>query len=306
MISNLSPTSQLLLANMSRIQQQFTDADLQVSSGKKLNVASDSPADVQPVLQLRAEQARNKQIQANLTQAQTEATSADSALSSSITLLDNAVRLGTQGASDTQTAETRQTLAQQVQSILEEMVSYSQTQVQGRYIFSGDQSQSPTYQLDLAAANGVDQLSQAPATKQVEDPAGGSFAATKSAEEIFDDTNSDGTPAADNVFAALNNLRTALLNNDQAGIANAVNSVKTASDHLNSMEEFYGTVENRIQDATSFASNYDAKLTQQLSDKQDADVTSAAMALTQASTEMQAAMTMQGKTPHSTLFDFLG
>jgi flagellar hook-associated protein 3 FlgL len=306
MISNLSPTSQLLLADMSRIQQQFTDADLQVSSGKKLNVASDSPADVQPVLQLRAEQARNKQIQSNLTEAQTEATSADSALSSSITLLDNAVSLGTQGASDTQTAETRQTLAQQVESILEEMVSYSQTQVQGRYIFSGDQSQSPTYQVDLSSANGVDQLSQAPATQQVEDPAGGSFAATKTAKEIFDDTNADGTPAADNVFAALTSLRTALLNNDQPRIANAVISLQTASDHLNSMDEFYGTVENRIQDATTFASNYDTKLTQQLSDKQDADVTSAAMALTQASTEMQAAMTMQGKTPHTTLFDFLG
>jgi len=306
MISNLSPTSQLLLADMSRIQQQLTDANLEVSSGRKLNVASDSPADVQPVLQLRAEQARNKQIQSNLTQAQTEATSADSALSKAITLLDNAVSLGSQGASDTQTAATRQTIAQQVESVLEEMVSYSQTQVQGRYIFSGDQSQNPTYQVDLMASNGIDQLSQAPATQRVEDPAGGSFAASKTAAEIFDDTNPDGTPAADNVFAALNSLRTALLNNDQPGIASAVTALQSASDHLNNMEEFYGTVENRIQDATTFANSYDSKLTQQLSDKQDADVTSAAMALTQAGTAMQASMTMQGKTPHSTLFDFLG
>jgi flagellar hook-associated protein 3 FlgL len=306
MVSNLSPTSELLLADMSRIQQQLTDANLQVSSGRKLNVASDSPTDVQPVLQLRTEQARNKQIESNLTQAQTDANSADTALSNAIDLLDSAVRLGTQGASDTQTAATRQAIAQQVESILDEMVSYSQTQVQGRYIFSGDQSQSPTYQVDLTAATGVDQLANAPATQQVEDPAGGSFAAAKAAGEIFDDRNPDGTPAADNVFSALNSLRTALLNNDQPGISNAVTALQQASDHVNSMEEFYGTVETRIQDATTFANNYDTQLTQQLSDKQDADMTSAAMALTQASTEMQAAMTMQGKTPHNTLFDYLG
>jgi flagellar hook-associated protein 3 FlgL len=301
---------------MHRLQQQLTDANQQVSSGRKLNVASDSPSEVQAVLQLRTEQARNKQIQSNLTQAHNETSAADSALSNAISLLDNAVRLGTQGASDTQTAATRQTIAQQVESILYQMVSYSQTQVQGRYIFSGDQSQNPTYQVDLnatngapdanGAANGVDQLSQATATQQVEDPAGGSFAATKTAAEIFNDINADGTPAADNVFAAINGLRTALLNNDQVGIASAVSSLQQASDHLNSMEEFYGTVENRIQDATTFASNYDTQLTQQLSDKQDADMTSAAMALTQASAQMQAALTMEGKTPHSTLFDFLG
>jgi flagellin-like hook-associated protein FlgL len=72
------------------------------------------------------------------------------------------------------------------------------------------------------------------------------------------------------------------------------------------MAGFYGNVENRIQDAVTFAGNYDTQLTTQLSDKQDADITAAALAMTQAGTQMQAAMEMQGQTPHSTLFDFLG
>ena len=316
MISNISPASELFLANLNRIQQQAADANMQMSSGKKINVASDEPGEVVSLLQLRTDQAKNQQISSNLTLAKTDAQSADSALASASTLLDTAVRLATQAANATQTADTRAAIAQQVESVFSQMVSYSQTQVNGRYIFSGDQDGSPTYQIDFSAANGVpdkngaangvDELSGAAATRQIENPAGGSFAAAKTAHEIFNDTNTDGTPAADNVFAALNGLRTALLNNDPTGIASAVDSLKLASSHLNSMEAFYGSVENRIQDAATFADNYDTQLATEISQKEDADPTSAALALTQATTQLQAAMTMQGHSPQSTLFDFLG
>jgi flagellar hook-associated protein 3 FlgL len=316
MVSSLSPQSQLFLANLNRTEQQLNQANIQLSSGKKLNVASDDPGDVETLLQLRTDQSQNQQIQSNLTLAQTDAQAADSALAGASTLLDTAVQLATQGANATQTADTRQSIAQQVEGIFNEMVAYSQTQVQGRYIFSGDQDQSPTYQVDLSApngapdsngaANGVDQLSDPTATQQIEDPAGGSFSASETAQQIFDDTNADGTPAADNVFAALNGLRTALLNNDQQGISDALSNLQEASNHVNNAEAFYGTVEDRIQDANTFASSYDTQLSSEISDKQDADVTSAAMELTQASTELQASMQMQGQMPKSTLFDFLG
>lgn len=160
--------------------------------------------------------------------------------------------------------------------------------------------------MDLSAANGVDQLSNADATQQIEDPAGGSFAASQTAQQVFDDTNSDGTPAADNVFAALNNLRTALLNDDQTGISNSIDNLQQASAHLNNAEAFYGTVESRIQNASTFASSYDTELQTEISDKQDADIPAATLEMTQATTQLQAAMEMQGKMPQSTLFDYLG
>jgi flagellar hook-associated protein 3 FlgL len=152
----------------------------------------------------------------------------------------------------------------------------------------------------------VTQLSSASATRQVEDPAGGSFAVSKTAQEIFGDTNSDGTPATDNVFAALNSLRVALLNNDQTGITNAITSLQAASTHLDNMQAFYGTVENRIQDATSFATKYSTQLQTEISDKEDADVPSAALELTQSNTQLQAAFQMEGKMPTDSLFNYLG
>jgi flagellar hook-associated protein 3 FlgL len=306
MINSLSPAAQLFLSNLNRIEQQLSQASRQIGSGRKVNVASDDPGNLASLLQLRADQQQNQQIQSNLTLAQTNAQAADSALAGAATLMDTAVRLATQGANATETANTRLSIAAQVQPILEEMVSYSQTQVQGRYIFSGDQGESPTYQMDLAAQAGVDQLANPAATQQIQNPAGGSFAASQTAGQIFDDVNEDGTPAADNVFAALTKLLTALKNNDAPGIANCIGNLHQASDHLNNADLFYGTVENRIQNATAFATSYDIQLKTEISGIQDVDVAQAATQLTQASTQLQAALQAQGKMPTTTLFNYLG
>jgi flagellar hook-associated protein 3 FlgL len=315
MSSVLNPVAQAFVANVDRLQQSIAKANAQISSGKQISVPSDAPDQIDSLLQLRADRQRNTQIQSNLGLANTEAQSADSALSSSISLMDRAIEIATEGANATQTAESRAALAPEVQSLLQQMTSYASTEVQGRYIFAGDQDSSPIYQLDAASPDGtgVDQLTNAAATRRIEDPAGGTFAATKTAQEIFGDmttvVNPDGStstvPAADNVFKALKGLLTALQNNDQDGITNSIDALQTASAHLNNMDSFYGAVENRIQDGNAFASNYDIQLQTEISRKEDADVTSQALNLTQSNTQLQAAFTMEGKMPANTLFNFL-
>jgi flagellar hook-associated protein 3 FlgL len=305
-ISNLSPSSRLFVINVGRIQQRLSTANAQITSGNRIANASDAPGQISELLQLRANEQQNSQIKTNLGLAQADAQGADDALGSAIQLMESATQIGAEGANGTQTADSRATLAQQVESLMEQMVSISQTQVQGRYIFGGDQDQSPMYQIDLAAPNGVDQLTSTSATREVQDPAGGWFQVSKTAQEIFDSRNPDGSAAPENVFAALNGLRIALLNNDQTGISNALNSVKVASAHLNDMQAFYGTVENRIQNATTYSAKYDTQLQTQIGSIQDADISSAALELTQANTQLQAAFQAEAKMPATSLFDYLG
>jgi flagellar hook-associated protein 3 FlgL len=197
-------------------------------------------------------------------------------------------------------------LAQQVASLQTEMVNLSQTQVAGRYIFSGDLDQSPSYQVDLTATDGVDQLSNAASTRQIQNPEGGTFSASMTAQQIFAAQNADGSDAGGNVFAALNNLRVALLNNDQAGITTAQSQIQQASTQLNTAQSFYGNVENNITNASNYATTYDTQLTTEIGGIQDADATSAALQLTQDTTQLQAAFQAQGKMPTSSLFDYLG
>jgi flagellar hook-associated protein 3 FlgL len=306
MITNLNPSSEAFMANVDRVQRKVEEASRQVSSGKRVNVASDAPDEIDAILQLRADEVRNAQIQANLGIAQADADAADGALASATKLMDRATVLAAQGANFTIDAAGRKNIAGEVQSLLEQMTAIGNTTVQGRYVFGGDRDDTPPYQVDLTAANGVARLTSSPATRRVESAAGGSFAVSQSAQDIFDSRNPDDTLASSNVFAALNNLRLGLLANDATQINAASASLKLASDHLNTAQAFYGTVENRITDATNYSANYDVQLKTELSGKEDADVTAAALAITQGNTQLEAAFQMQAKMPRTTLFDFMG
>jgi flagellar hook-associated protein 3 FlgL len=307
MITNVSPQNELFLLGVDAIQRKISVAGNQVASGLKITVASDSPDQIGNLLQLRANQAHNTQVQANLTLAQTNAQAADNALTSSIQLMDTATSLATQGATATSTAAGRTSLAQQVQSILQQMVANSQASVQGSFIFSGDQDSAPQYTWDATQTNPVITQQTTPSTRQVENPAGGTFQASLTAQQIFDDKDpATGNPANDNVFNALNTLMTALNNNDSVGVTNSISLLQASSVHLNTMQSFYGNLENQIQDANTYASNYDVQLKTEMSNIQDADIPAAASQLTEANTQLQAAMEMEGQKPHSSLFNYLG
>jgi flagellar hook-associated protein 3 FlgL len=305
MISNLSPSSEAFMASVDRVQRGVEEAVRQVSSGKRVNVASDSPGEIDTILQLRTDDARNSQIQANLGVAQADADAADAALTSATKLMDRATVLAAQGANFTLDATGRQNIAGEVQALLEQMSAIANTNVQGRYIFGGDQDSTPPYAVDLTAVNGVTRLTTSPATRRVENSAGGSFAVSRNAQDIFDSRNPDDTLASDNVFAALNNLRVGLLANDTAQITAANASIQLASSRLNTSQAFYGTVQNRIADATNYSANYNVQIKTELSQKEDADITAAALAITQGNTQLQAAFQMQAKMPRTTLFDFM-
>lgn len=305
MLPNISPSAQLFLADISNVQSQINTAENQVSSGLKISQPSDSPEQIEALMRIRADLDRNTQVTNNLNVIQSETDPAEKALETATQLMDQAVTLASQGANSTQTAATRQALAQQVTDILQQVVGLSQTQVLGRFVFSGDQPSLASYQLDLAAPNGVDRLITPTATRQVVDATGISFTVAKTAQDIFDHRNPDDSLATDNVFAALNSVVVALQTNNQAGITASINSLHTANDYLNSQLSFYGSVQTRIQAAQTYSSNYQVQLQTQLGQVQDADITQAAIQLSQSTTQLNAAMSAEAKIPRTSLFDFL-
>jgi flagellin-like hook-associated protein FlgL len=139
----------------------------------------------------------------------------------------------------------------------------------------------------------------------VQNPAGGSFSASLTAQQIFDARNSDGSYATDNVFASLTNLYNALMSDNTTAITNSIPSLQAASDQLNESLAFYGTVQDQIQDANTFASNYGTQLQTQISNLEDANVTAASLELNEATTQLQAAYEAEAKIPTTTLFDYL-
>jgi flagellar hook-associated protein 3 FlgL len=300
-ISFLDSASQSFLTGMDQIQQRAQRAQTQMTTGLKLNTVSDEPDSVSILWQTRSQLSETQQIDANLGRVKTEVDSGEGALQSAVTLLERAQTLGAQGASGTSTASTRQDLAGELGSVLQQLVSAANTNVAGRFIFSGDSDQQAPYTIDLTQASPISAYQGSNATRQVQSPDGSLFSVAKTAQEIFDSPNSQ-----DNVFTSINNLRQALLNNDAPGIASALGDVQTAGAYLNQQLAFYGTVQDRVASATDFSKNYETQLQTQLSGIQDADLTQSLTELQLASTQQQAALASRAKLPRTSLFDFLG
>jgi flagellar hook-associated protein 3 FlgL len=305
MISGVNPAAEQFLADLSRVQSQIDQANRQISSGLKISQPSDAPDELGGLLRLRADIARNAQVSTNLAQVKSDTDTAEQSLETATQLMDRITSLASQGANGTETASQRASIAQEVSGLLDQLVGLSQTTVQGRFVFSGDQDQSPQYQINLASANGVDRLTTPTATRQVQDGSGVGFSVGKTAQDIFDHRNSDDSLASDNVFAAVNSLRVSLVNNDQAGIVTALNSLHQAGDYLNTQLAYYGSVQSRISDATDFAAKQKTQLQIDLGSLQDADITQAALQLTQSTTQLNTALSAEAKIPRTSLFDFL-
>lgn len=312
MISSLSPSMNFFLNGINQLQTTINTSTERMSSGYRINQPSDAPDQISPLLQLQANLSHNQTIATNLSTVQTDVTSADQAMSSAIQLMDQARSLGAQGATATATAANRTELANGIESVQEQMVALADTNVNGHYIFSGDQSATQPYALDLnqpvnVPQNGVDRLLTIPvtATRQVELSDRTFTTVDQTAQDVFDHRNPDDSLATDNVFAALNNMRVALTNNDTPNILIAQTSLQTASTYLNAKETFYGNAANRLTAATNQITTENNDLTQQISNIRDTDVAQTALALTSAETQSQAAMAAEGKIPRTTMFDFL-
>src|SRR5579863_10271117 len=290
MIQGLGTVSQEFLANLQTLQQQTQTTQEQISSGRTINQPSDNPGVLGDVLQLEAELGNVNQVSKNLSQVTGQVNTAESVLESATQLLDQVNTLGVQGANSTMTAAQRSALSVQVQQSLSQLVSLSQTQFDGEYVFSGDAATQASYQLDLSNPNGVDRLITAPSTRLIQDATGVTFAVSLTAQTIFDNRNPDDSLASNNVFAAVNSLQVALANNDQTGITNALTSLQTAQSYLSQSLQYYGGVQDQLTNATDVAQKFQLQYQTSLSQETSTNMATAAVSLTQEQTSMQAAL----------------
>lgn len=306
MLSGLDPTTQQLLNSINRTQADFTRAQYQISSGLRITRASDDPQSISDVLMTRSDLARVTQVANNLGAVKTEVDTADAGLQNAVQLLEQAGALGSEGANLNMTAETRATLAQQVGDILQQVVTVSRTEVQGAFLFSGDQTSTAPYELDSSnSTTGVKQLATAPSTRLIQDASGLTFAVSKTAQELFDARDGSNNVTSDNVFAALKGLQNALLANDPNSIEAATVTLRTAHDYLNDQASFYGTVQDKVANALDLAKKFQTQDQTRLSSEQDADVAAAALQITQDTTHINAGLASAAKRITTSLFDYM-
>lgn len=301
MLAGLDAFNGSFLADLNAIQSQITQLNQQISSGVRVSVASDDPGAVAPIINDQTSLDELTQAQTNLQTGDTEATAADNALQTASTLMNQLVSIATEGSGSTSNASNNAALAEQVQSIQQEMVNLANTAVQGRYIFGGD---SPTIQpYTYNAGNPNDYVDNNPTvtnTEMLSNGSGGSIAPRMTAASIFDNA------ASGSILQNIYSLSQGLATNNQAQIQSALTSLQGGVSQINQATTFYGNVEKWIQQSQQQDTADQNTETQALSNVKDTDVAAAATQLTTDQTAIEAALSAHGSLSVKSLFSYLG
>ena len=117
-----------------------------VSSGVRLHRASDSPAEAYRLLGLQAEGESVTTYRGNIGRISDSLDMASAVLSQMSEIIARARELVTQGSSGTYSTADRQPVAQEIDGLIEQLISLANTRHGGRYLFGGTRTQSLPYE----------------------------------------------------------------------------------------------------------------------------------------------------------------
>jgi flagellar hook-associated protein 3 FlgL len=267
-----------------------------VATAKKLNRLSDDPSALRDAMQVKTAMAQMDQYGRNLEVADSWFNLSESALSQVLDLVARAREITVQMSSATQTAATRDSAAVEVGQLLDQAVSLGNTQLSGRYIFAGFETDTTPF--TRVTAGGIDtaQYNGDTNTFRVQIGKGENLDVGKSGQSVL---------MGSALFNTLGTLKKALEDNDEATIAAQLNSLTTAEDHLNTQIADIGARQNRAQVKKSAFSQINNALQEQLSGAQDADLAEVIIQLNSKQATYQAALAAAARINQMSLLNYL-
>jgi flagellar hook-associated protein 3 FlgL len=274
-----------LVASIEQSQLNQQTAVQQMSTGRSVNNLSDNPAAAAAFVGNEALTSQNDQFLTNVSDVQGKLQTADSALSNAEQIMTTAITVGTEGANGTMSASDRQALAQQVQGLMQQMLSVANTAYQGVYVFSGTDVTAAPFVADSSAPSGVQYNGNSGVTS-VQVAEGQSMQTNLPGSQLF--LNAGG-----NVFGSLNDLANALTSGN--GIADANTEVQQAFDQLNTQRVFYGNALSQVQNSQSFLNQEQVNLSTQQNQLVGANLTQVVANESQAQVATEAALSATGQ-----------
>lgn len=291
--TNPNPMPDLLDA-LQQLQQQTNTANLELATGSRINEPSDDPAGAAQLVEIDAASDQVDSFQRSVGAVSDQLSTADSTLNSVVTALQQAISLGVEGANGTLSDSDRADVVAQLTGIQSQLVGLANTTYQGQFLFSGTGTTQP-FVTDASAPSGVRYAGNS-GVNSVAIGMGYQLPINLPGSQIFEGPGG-------NVFESIQELITAL--NANANIPAAVNEVNSAFDYVTAQRVFYGNGLNQTQSQQTYLGTQTTGLTEQENTISAADVASVATQLTQDQVAIDATLTSIGRTPATSLFDYL-
>jgi len=294
--------------NLAKATEDMVKANNVVSSGKRINKLSDDPVGLVNVLNMRSSMANVQQLERNISMGKAWLQAGETALTQVHEILSDVKALCVEMANDSKGASERANAAVEVDGQLRQILALANTQVGGRYIFAGTNTSTTPFRFDDEDSpsqvfyDGNDTAFSIRIGRGIEVEVG------RDGEEVFGDNNfdwSDPDAGSNNIFKTLMDLKSALQNNDRAGIQGAMDKLDMHMELVSNAISDIGIKVSQLEVKDNIIQDLKLNYQSRMSEIEDADIAEAIMDLTAKQTAYKAALASSSKVMQLSLVDYL-
>jgi len=287
------------LGDLQRSLQRGQKIQSQISSGKLLSRPSDSPTGTVTSLQLRGEVRSTQQYGRNAEDGLGWLGTIQNTLGDASTSVIRVRDLTVQALNNSNTDESREALAVEIENIRATLVGQANVKYMDRPVFGGTTPGAVAYADDPANPGQVKYVGNENRTTRTVGP---------NAKARIDTTGPEafGQPGSGTeLFSVLKNLADSIRSGDDAAVNTGLENLDTAHETLKSALSDVGARYNRVEQMKQSSDDHLLSVKSQLSDIEDVDLPKAIMDLQIQQTSYQAALAATAKVIQPSLIDFL-
>lgn len=253
-----------LTRNLTRNMNQMSSIQEQVTTGRKINRASDDPVGITYALRYRSELSGNEQYQKNVDQALSWLDFNDTVLAQAQDVLKRVKELAVQGSNGTNPDVALGNIADEIMQLKEQMVDIANSKLNGKYVFNGQNTDKIPYDpaLDptgLTPDNGPIMYAVG---------VGVTLPVNLSGADVF---GTAADPDNDNIFGVLDRIIGALNSNSHDDVAAEISNLEKRMDKILNQQAEIGARVNRVELMQNRLMDLELNLTDLQSKAEDAD-----------------------------------
>lgn len=280
-----SMLSNNMLRNLSNSYSRLDKLQDQISTQKKFTKPSDDPVAAMMGMNYRTDLNRIQQFTRNIGEVRNWVDSTDDALDKGVLALQRIRELTLQASNGTLEEDQRKAVAEEVKQLKEHLQNLGDTQVGGKYIFNGNQTNVRPSESGFQSG-----------TIELEVFSGIKIPVNTEGKALFGDMLSDE--------GDIQKLITALETNDPA-VGDMLENVDKNIDDFLSARALIGAKQNRVDLMEDRLSQQEVFSTRILSDNEDIDMEKAIIELTTQESIHRAALSVGARIIQPSLTDFL-
>ena len=291
---------------MSSVQSNLTQTQAQLAQGKQIINASDAPNQAATIQRMKSILSRQESYQSSLNTVKARLQGEDSTLQSVSELLIRAKEVAVQGANDTLNTGDRKALANEMQSLRDQMLSLANTRdSNGNFLFAGSRVKQPAF-AETANGSPVYKGDQTRMNVRVGDQQ--NIPINRTGTDAFVPVtriDKDGAPVGVSFFQVMDNLIAGLNTANGSDIRRGAGELDNLQQGLSLAHAQVGTNLNMVDEQTSIIEDTTLNLKSTLSSIEDLDYASAITKMNQQMLSLEAAQASFAKVSQLNLFNYI-